>query len=152
MNEVTTERFTVGVFQDVAWARRGLEALAQHGFEVEALSLLARETPEVAALVQEVFGREPRRLEVRGLGAVFACGPLIEALEGEGRDLGRAGLAAAMRRVGFQGHDGYIYERLVERGGVLVAVREEPRAADALAVLHCYGGGNAAIGAWRGRV
>ena len=37
-------------------------------------------------------------------------------------------------------------------GGVLVAIHSEPRAADALAVLHSYGGGNAAIGAWTGRV
>ena len=28
----------------------------------------------------------------------------------------------------------------------------EMRAADALALFHSYGGGNAAIGAWRGRV
>ena len=40
----------------------------------------------------------------------------------------------------------------VWRGGVLVAIHSEPRAADALAVLHSYGGGNAAIGAWSGRV
>ena len=38
------------------------------------------------------------------------------------------------------------------RGGVLVAIKSEPRAADALAILHSYGGGNAAIGAWTGRV
>jgi hypothetical protein len=35
---------------------------------------------------------------------------------------------------------------------VLVAVHNEPRAADALARLHAYGAGNAAIGAWTGRV
>jgi hypothetical protein len=35
---------------------------------------------------------------------------------------------------------------------VLVAVLGDPRAADALAILHAYGGGNAAIGAWMGRV
>jgi hypothetical protein len=35
---------------------------------------------------------------------------------------------------------------------VLVAIHSEPRAADALAVLHSYGAGNAAIGAWTGRV
>ena len=38
------------------------------------------------------------------------------------------------------------------RGGVLVGVSGEARAADALATLHAYGGGNAAIGAWTGRV
>ena len=57
-----------------------------------------------------------------------------------------------MRRVGFQAHDGRIFETLTGRGGVLVAIRTEPRAADALAILHSYGGGNAAIGAWTGRV
>jgi hypothetical protein len=57
-----------------------------------------------------------------------------------------------MRRVGFQTHDGQIYETLAGRGGVLVSVKSEPRAADALAIFHSYGGGNAAIGAWTGRV
>ena len=57
-----------------------------------------------------------------------------------------------MRRVGFQPHDGRIYEALVARGGVLVAIHSEPRAADSLAVLHSDGAGNAAIGAWTGRV
>ena len=57
-----------------------------------------------------------------------------------------------MRRVGFQTHDGRIFEALTARGGVMVAIHSEPRAADALAVLHSYGGGNAAIGAWTGRV
>ena len=55
-------------------------------------------------------------------------------------------------RAGFLAHDGYIYETLVGRGGILVAIHSEPRAADALAKLHSYGGGNAAIGAWNGRL
>ncbi len=57
-------------------------------------------------------------------------------------------MAAAMRRAGFQSHDGLIFETLVGKGGVLVAVEDAPRAADALAVMQSYGGGNAAIGAW----
>ena len=61
-------------------------------------------------------------------------------------------LTGTMRRVGFQAHDGRIFETLAARGGILVAIRGEPRAADALAILHSYGGGNAAIGAWAGRV
>ena len=67
---------------------------------------------------------------------------MLDAAEGE---LSKLGLAATMRRAGFQEHDGVIFERLVERvGGASVA--------DALATLHAYGGGNAAIGAWTGRV
>jgi hypothetical protein len=77
---------------------------------------------------------------------------MVDALQGNTRDLEKAGLAGTMRRVGFQAHDGRIFEALVARGGILVAVHSEPRAADALAVMFSYGGGNAAIGAWTGRV
>ena len=77
---------------------------------------------------------------------------MIDALQGTLKDFARLGLSGAMRRVGFQAHDGRIFEALVARGGILVAIHSEPRAADALAVLFSYGGGNAAIGAWTGRV
>ena len=86
------------------------------------------------------------------VGAAVAAGPLLAALQGDSADLERLGLSRAMRRVGFQAHDGRIYERLTARGGVLVAVHSEPRAADALALFLSYGGGNAAIGAWLGRL
>jgi hypothetical protein len=77
---------------------------------------------------------------------------MLEPLQGKTRDLVKIGLAGTMRRVGFQSHDGRIFEALAGRGGILVAIRSEPRAADALAILHSYGGGNAAIGAWTGRI
>jgi hypothetical protein len=86
------------------------------------------------------------------LGNVMAHGRLIEELQGTDDGLGRTGVAATIRRVGFQPHDGFIFQTLTERGGVLVAVESESRAADALALFHSYGGGNAAIGAWTGRV
>ncbi len=50
MVEAQTRLFTVGVFQDVAWAAKGLEALKQAGFPPEALTILAKETPEASAL------------------------------------------------------------------------------------------------------
>jgi hypothetical protein len=152
--EAGTGRFTVGVFQDVAWATKGLDALKQAGFPPESLSLVAKESPDVAALIQRTLGTGGERLDVAPIGAVLARGPLVDALQGSARDLSKAGMGIArtMRRVGFQSHDGVIFETLVGRGGVLVAIRTEPRAADALAILHSYGGGNAAIGAWTGRV
>jgi hypothetical protein len=152
MMDVETGRFTVGVFQDVEWARKGLDALKRAGFPPESLSILARATPEIGPLVDHIFGLSGERLEIAGVGAVVAIGPLVDALQGGGRDLPTLGLAGTMRRIGFQAHDGRIFEALTERGGVLVAIRSEPRAADALALLHSYGGGNAAIGAWTGRV
>lgn len=149
---VETGCFTIGVFQDLEWAQRGLGALAAHGFVAECLSVIAKEAPEVAALVERVTGRAAERIDLARVGPAAVAGPLVTALNGDARDLGRLGVAGTMRRVGFQAHDGEIFERLVGRGGVLVAVHHEPRAADALAVLHNYGAGNAAIGAWAGRV
>jgi len=152
MVDAETSLFTVGVFQDVSWATKGIEALKRAGFPPDAMTILAKDSPETAALVQKVFGQPGERFEIGGVGTVVARGTLVDALQGSARDLGKLGLAATMRRVGFQPHDGRIYETLTARGGVMVAIQTEPRAADALAILHSFGGGNAAIGAWGGRV
>jgi hypothetical protein len=152
MRDVETGRFTVGVFQDVTWAERGLLALKAKGFPAAAVSIIAKDTPDMSALIERTLGSTPRRLDLRGLGGVVAHGPLLEALGETSGELTRLGLAGTMRRVGFQQHDGRIFETLTGRGGVLVAIQSEPLAAEALATLHSYGGGNAAIGAWTGRV
>jgi hypothetical protein len=152
MVEVETGRFTVGVFQDIAWAEKGIEALKRAGFQPELMSIVAKATDDTGQLVQRVFGAAGNRLEIAVVGPVVARGALIDALQGSAGDLATAGLSGTMRRVGFQAHDGRIFEALTNRGGILVAIRSEPRAADALAILHSYGGGNAAIGAWTGRV
>jgi hypothetical protein len=152
MVDVDAGTFTVAVFQDVAWATKGLDALKQAGFPAESLSIVAKDSAEVAALIERTFGSAGERLEIADVGAILARGPLLAALQGGTADLPKLGIARTMRRVGFQAHDGRIFEALTGRGGVLVAIRTEPRAADALAILHSYGGGNAAIGAWTGRV
>jgi hypothetical protein len=152
MIDVDAARFTVGVFQDVAWAQKGLDALKQMGMPAEALSIVAKESPEAASLIERTLGVAGERLEITGVGTVLARGPLVGALQGASGDLPRLGLSGTMRRVGFQAHDSRIFEALTARGGVLVAIHSEPRAADVLAILLSYGGGNAAIGAWTGRV
>ena len=152
MIDVETGRFTVGVFQDLAWAQKGIAALTQAGLLAESLTVLAKASDEAASLIERVLGAPVERLDVAGTGAIVVRGLLLEALQGPGGDLAKLGLANSFRRVGFQAHDGRIFETLVGRGGILVAIRSEPRAADALAILHSYGGGNAAIGAWTGRV
>jgi hypothetical protein len=144
--------FTVCVFQDTEWAKRGIEALKSHGFATEELSFLAKDTPETAALAEKTFGVPGSSVEVCGLGAAIVCGRLVGALQGDDEALGRSGVAATIRRVGFQVHDGFIFETLTARGGILVAIESEPRAADALTIFLSFGGGNAAIGAWKGRV
>ena len=152
MVEVDERRFTVGVFQDVSWAKKGLEALKQAGFPADSLTILAKASPEAETLIEAALGAAAEQFEFAGIGAVAGRGPLIAALQGEQRDLSKLGLSGTMRRVGFQAHDGRIFDALTTRGGILVAIESEPRAADALALLHSYGGGNAAIGAWTGRV
>ena len=151
-SEMDRPCFTVCVFQDPAWADRGLEALRASGFDGDSVSVLAKQSEGAEALFKKLFTTEPLALNVKGLGPVVAHGPLISALQGPDDGLGQTGVAATIRRVGFQAHDGFIYETLTERGGILVAVESEPRAADALSLFHSYGGGNAAIGAWSGRV
>lgn len=144
--------FTVGVFQDVTWAQRGLAALLNDGFARDSLTLLAKASEPAAALIRAAFGAEPERFELKSLGPAVGSGPLLGVLRGSDDGLARSGLAATFARAGFQAHDGHIFETLTGRGGVMVAVRSEPRAADALAKLHAYGGGNAAIGAYAGRL
>ena len=152
MAQVEQDLFTVCVFKDASWAERGIAALVQQGFAPADLSLMAKDAPDAAALVEKTAGAAPERIELPVVGASVARGALVGALQGSNGDLARAGVAAAMRRAGFQPHDGLIYETLLGRGGVLVAVNGAPRAADALAVMLNHGGGNAAIGAWAGRV
>ena len=151
MIEVSTGLFTVAVFQDVAWAQKGLDALKQAGFAAESLSIVVKDG-DAATLIEKVLGLAGARVESAGLGTIVGRGALLDVLQGNSGDLAKIGIAGAMRRVGFQPHDGRIFDTLVGRGGVLVAIHSEPRAADALAILHSYGGGNAAIGAWTGRV
>lgn len=139
---------TAGVFQDLAWARRGVQALLADGFSPSGLTLLARESEEAAQLIAEMLGRAAERLNLTVLGPVLACGPLLADLQGTDHGLSASGLAATMRRAGFQPHDGRIFEMLVDRGGVFASVHHDERAAEVLAKLHAYGGGNAAIGAW----
>jgi hypothetical protein len=142
----------VAVFQDAEWARRGLEALVRDGFQTASLTLMGASSPDVGSLFRQILLEEPRTISVRELGPILAAGPLVAVLEGNDEGLSTRGLTTAMRRAGFQAHDGQIFQRLLARGGVLVAVISQPRAGDALARLHSYGGGNAAIGAWSGRV
>ena len=145
-------RFTIGVFKDISWAEPGLDALKRIGLPPQVLTLVAKESPEAAALIERTFASPGERYDLAVVGPVLARGPLIEAIQGSGRDLPKLGLSRTLRRVGFQPHDGRIFEALTARGGVLVSILSEERAADALAILLSYGGGNAAIGAWTGRL
>ena len=83
MVDVETGRFTVGVFQDLAWAEKGLAALKQAGFVPESLTILAKESPEVAALLTRTLGRSAAIVSSCPASApVLTRGPLVDALQG----------------------------------------------------------------------
>jgi hypothetical protein len=119
---------TVAVFKDLEWARRGVAELRRNDFPPEAMSVIAKPGEGVADWAAGVLGAAVPAVTLPRLGEVLAAGPLVEALDGGAGRFGRGGLAATANAAGFQPHDGQIFETLVERGGILVAVRSEPRA------------------------
>ena len=112
MAQVEQALYTVGVFQDASWAERGIDALKKQGFGTDLMTVLAKATPEATAFIERMLGSAPEQMELPVLGPTSARGTLIQTLNGAGKDLGRIGIAAAMRRAGFQPHDGLIYETL----------------------------------------
>ena len=88
--EVETGRFTVGVFQDIAWAEKGVDALRKQGLAVESLSILGKASPEMAAFIERTLGA-PQSLDVHDLGPLMARGPLVAALQGSDQGLSKAG-------------------------------------------------------------
>ena len=77
--EVEAGRFTVAVFQDIAWAEKGVEALRKRGLAVEALSILGKASPEMSAFIEGTLGM-PQTLDIHDLGPAMARGPLVAAL------------------------------------------------------------------------
>ena len=80
-------------------------------------------------------GRRPRSRQRSAARASVSTWPAIGAVVGRGsarsrpfrasaHDLTKLGLSGTMRRVGFQPHDGRIFDALTARGGVLVAIRQ----------------------------
>ena len=72
--EVESGRFTVGVFQDIAWAEKGLAALTQAGFAPDVMTVMAKESDQAASLFPRVFGAAGERLEIAGVGPTLVKG------------------------------------------------------------------------------
>src|SRR5512134_1496811 len=93
MPDLVTDRFTVGVFQDVASAEKAVEALERHGFPPQGLSVIAVSTPEVEGFVTRLFGSKGTSTEVRNLGSAIVHGPLLGVLNGNADELPKLGIA-----------------------------------------------------------
>ena len=152
MIEVETGRFTVGVFQDMAWAQKGVDALKRAGLPAESLTIIAKESDDMRSFIERALGGARRSSRTGGYRPGSGPRPDVKGAPGTGERSAQAWLGGHDAAGRFSAHDSRIFDTLTSRGGVLVSIHSEPRAADALAVLHSYGGGNAAIGAWTGRV
>jgi len=80
MVEVDTGRFTVGVFQDVAWAAKGLDALKRAGFPNESVTIMAKESADASALIERALGSPAERIDAAQIGPLVARGPLLGVL------------------------------------------------------------------------
>lgn len=60
----------------------GVDALKEQGFTPAMLSVLAKDDPQAAALIETVFGAAPERVEVPVLATTVVRGSLLGALQG----------------------------------------------------------------------
>ena len=91
MNDVETGRFTVAVFQDVAWAQKGLNALKQIGLPAESLTILAKAESCRRALIQQTLGFAGEPIELASVGAVLGARTADRAVAGKRERSGEAG-------------------------------------------------------------
>ena len=152
MVDVETGRFTVGVFQDVAWAAKGLEALsrrasagvADHSREGHARRGRAgrEDARRRRGAARDRRRRRPSCTRPAGRGAAGQ-----RARSGEARAWPARCAASAFRRT---------TAAFSKRWSRAAASRRRSTASRARPTRwpSCisYGGGNAAIGAWTGRV
>jgi len=132
--------FIVGVFKDLAWAEKGIDALREQGFQQAVVSVMMKGRPR-RRLVRPKGDRRRTRpsWNCRNWVPWWARVPWSVFSRARARDLGKIGISGAIRRAGFQAHDGLIYETLAERGACWVAIEDPARASDALAILLSYG-------------
>ena len=154
----------VGLYDDIATARRVVEDLAAAGFERGDISLVANNqmtgtTPATGgngeavaegaaggALVGGALGGLGGlllglgALAIPGIGPVVAAGPIVAGLTGAGIGAAVGGLAGALVNWGVPEEEAEFYAEGVRRGGTLVAVKsEDSRVNEVLRIMNQYG-------------
>ena len=158
----TTERAVIGVFDDRDRVRDAISALQEAGFSLDDVSVIMRDrddeetalerggthvdkTTAAGALAGGVLGGAAGWLAALGLVAVPGLGPLVGAgvvattLLGMGIGAGAGAVVGALVELGVPESEARWYDREVQGGRVLVAVRADGRAEEARRVLRHYG-------------
>lgn len=149
-------------------ARRALDALKEHGFSGDRISLVANDkNSEYANYLQNVDTSQDQQdisdgaaagagigaalggltgllvglgaLAIPGIGPVLAAGPLISALAGAGIGAAAGGLVGALVDLGIPDEHAHAYAEGIRRGGTLVVLQtEENMTPRATQILNSY--------------
>ncbi|WP_217561262.1 general stress protein [Paenibacillus sp. GbtcB18] len=136
-----------GVFQSIREAHRAIEALKEHGYRNEDISVLAKHREEFGPYTerQEIAGKEDTKAEkgaiggaaigsaagliagiglmaVPGIGPILAAGPLAAALSGAAIGAGAGGVTGALVGAGIPEEEIENYHSRVDRGDILLVV------------------------------
>ncbi|SEG52289.1 general stress protein [Paenibacillus sp. UNC499MF] len=136
-----------GVFHSSGDALRAIEALKEHGYRDEDISVLAKHREEFGPYTerQEIPGKEDTKAEkgaiggaaigsaagliagiglmaVPGIGPILAAGPLAAALSGAAIGAGAGGVTGALVGAGIPEEEIENYHNRVERGDILIVV------------------------------
>ncbi len=161
----TTDRRTViGVFDGPTQAERALTGLKEEGFLPDQVSVVARETDETRALVQDTgMGGEGAAsgalaggitggiigwlvgisaLVIPGIGPIVGAGVLASTLVGAGVGAAAGGLIGALGELGVPEDEARAYEASVREGRILLAVSaiSAEQVDDARRIFDRYGG------------
>ena len=141
-----------GLFETREQAQRAVEALKDAGFRGDQISIAMRDrraASDVAAQTGTSNAAEAGivgggilgglagflvgigALAIPGIGPIVAAGPLVAALTGGAIGAATGGLIGALVEAGVPEEEAQVYQRGVERGGVLVTVNADNRESEA---------------------
>lgn len=157
-------KVVVGLYDRIEDARSAVEALVNHGFRREDISLVAADAKgEYRSYVSQEGGEEVASgaatgagigavlgglggllvglgaLAIPGIGPVLAAGPLVTALAGAGIGAAAGGLIGALVDLGIPEDQAEKYAEGVRRGGTLVTLTAgEDMASDAVDIMNRF--------------
>ena len=147
----------IGLFDRMEEARHVVQALIDHGFPRDDISLVSCRNDEGAYITER--GDEQTRgavigagagaalgglggllvglgaLAIPGVGPIIAAGPLLTALAGVGIGAAAGGLIGALTDLGVPEEEAHAYAEGVRQGGVLLAVDTDDERADRAAEI-----------------
>lgn len=140
----------VGVFNTEREASQAVEALKQHGFQPEEISVVTQDRDELRAIREETGSKAPEgvaagaatggvmggvvgllagigALAIPGIGPILAAGPIAATFTGAAIGAGAGGLVGGLVGMGIPEEDARQYEEYVRGGKILLLVDASDR-------------------------